>query len=74
VLGHDLPAQVQGHWFYLNLILDLFSRARYCTGYLSNIGVPADPNPMDFSGWGKQTGADSPDPQVVVMLSAKPLM
>jgi transglutaminase-like putative cysteine protease len=25
--------------------------ARYCTGYLGDIGVPADLNPMDFSGW-----------------------
>lgn len=25
--------------------------ARYCTGYLGDIGVPTDPNPMDFSGW-----------------------
>jgi transglutaminase-like putative cysteine protease len=25
--------------------------ARYCTGYLGDIGVPYDPNPMDFSGW-----------------------
>ncbi len=25
--------------------------ARYCTGYLGDIGVPIDPNPMDFSGW-----------------------
>jgi len=25
--------------------------ARYCTGYLGDIGVPADPEPMDFSGW-----------------------
>ena len=25
--------------------------ARYCTGYLGDIGVPFDPNPMDFSGW-----------------------
>lgn len=23
--------------------------ARYCTGYLGDIGVPKDPNPMDFS-------------------------
>ena len=23
--------------------------ARYCTGYLGDIGVPLDPNPMDFS-------------------------
>ncbi|MHB2170089.1 transglutaminase-like domain-containing protein [Alsobacter sp. R-9] len=25
--------------------------ARYCTGYLGDIGVPADPEPMDFSAW-----------------------
>jgi transglutaminase-like putative cysteine protease len=25
--------------------------ARYCTGYLGDIGVPAEPEPMDFSGW-----------------------
>lgn len=25
--------------------------ARYCAGYLGDIGVPADPNPMDFSAW-----------------------
>ncbi len=25
--------------------------ARYCTGYLGDIGVPPDINPMDFSGW-----------------------
>jgi transglutaminase-like putative cysteine protease len=25
--------------------------ARYCTGYLGDIGVPRDPAPMDFSGW-----------------------
>jgi transglutaminase-like putative cysteine protease len=25
--------------------------ARYCTGYLGDIGVPPDPAPMDFSGW-----------------------
>lgn len=25
--------------------------ARYCTGYLGDIGVPADGAPMDFSGW-----------------------
>ena len=25
--------------------------ARYCTGYLGDIGVPAAPLPMDFSGW-----------------------
>jgi transglutaminase-like putative cysteine protease len=25
--------------------------ARYCTGYLGDIGVPHDPSPMDFSAW-----------------------
>lgn len=25
--------------------------ARYCTGYLGDIGVPTDVNPMDFSAW-----------------------
>jgi transglutaminase-like putative cysteine protease len=25
--------------------------ARYCTGYLGDIGVPRDPSPMDFSAW-----------------------
>ena len=25
--------------------------ARYCTGYMGDIGVPPDPAPMDFSGW-----------------------
>ena len=25
--------------------------ARYCTGYLGDIGMPPDPAPMDFSAW-----------------------
>ena len=25
--------------------------ARYCSGYLGDIGVPPDPSPMDFSAW-----------------------
>ena len=25
--------------------------ARYCNGYLGDIGVPADPSPMDFNAW-----------------------
>jgi len=25
--------------------------ARYCSGYLGDIGMPPDPAPMDFSGW-----------------------
>ena len=25
--------------------------ARYCTGYIGDIGVPVSPDPMDFSAW-----------------------
>jgi transglutaminase-like putative cysteine protease len=25
--------------------------ARYCTGYMGDIGIPREPEPMDFSGW-----------------------
>ena len=25
--------------------------ARYCTGYMGDLGIPFDPAPMDFSGW-----------------------
>jgi transglutaminase-like putative cysteine protease len=25
--------------------------ARYCTGYLGDIGIPPEPYPMDFSAW-----------------------
>jgi transglutaminase-like putative cysteine protease len=25
--------------------------ARYCSGYMGDIGIPYDPDPMDFSGW-----------------------
>jgi len=25
--------------------------ARYCTGYMGDIGIPPEPDPMDFSGW-----------------------
>src|ERR1700760_932129 len=25
--------------------------ARYCTGYMGDIGIPPEPEPMDFSGW-----------------------
>jgi len=27
--------------------------ARYCTGFLGDIGVPPSASPMDFSGWGE---------------------
>src|ERR1700684_929888 len=29
----------------------MYIPARYCTGYLGDIGVPVVPDPMDFSGW-----------------------
>ena len=25
--------------------------ARYCNGYLGDIGIPPDPSPMDFNAW-----------------------
>jgi Transglutaminase-like superfamily len=31
--------------------------ARYCTGYLGDIGVPLDDSPMDFSAWSKLISA-----------------
>jgi transglutaminase-like putative cysteine protease len=34
--------------------------ARYCTGYLGDIGVPPDPAPMDFSAWFEAYLADRP--------------
>ncbi len=33
--------------------------ARYCTGYLGDIGVPAMPEPMDFSAWFEAYLADT---------------
>lgn len=40
---------------YAHLAITLFRcmniPARYCTGYLGDIGVPANPAPMDFSAW-----------------------
>jgi transglutaminase-like putative cysteine protease len=40
---------------YAHLAITLFRcmniPARYCTGYLGDIGVPRDPAPMDFSAW-----------------------
>ena len=33
--------------------------ARYCTGYLGDIGVPASPSPMDFSAWAEAYVGDA---------------
>jgi transglutaminase-like putative cysteine protease len=35
----------------ITLLRALNIPARYTTGYLGDIGVPLDPNPMDFSAW-----------------------
>jgi len=35
----------------ITLLRALNIPARYVTGYLGDIGVPRDPNPMDFSAW-----------------------
>ena len=35
----------------ISLCRALHIPARYATGYLGDIGVPPDPNPMDFSAW-----------------------
>jgi transglutaminase-like putative cysteine protease len=35
----------------ISLCRALHIPARYATGYLGDIGVPIDPNPMDFSAW-----------------------
>jgi transglutaminase-like putative cysteine protease len=35
----------------ITLLRALNIPARYATGYLGDIGVPRDPNPMDFSAW-----------------------
>jgi len=40
----DLPRPVK-------IGLPEYIPARYATGYLGDIGVPSDPNPMDFSAW-----------------------
>ena len=32
--------------------------ARYCNGYLGDIGVPSDPSPMDFNAWFDAMSAD----------------
>ena len=51
---HDLIAE-KADVFFAHLAVTLCRcmniPARYCTGYLGDIGVPADPAPMDFSAW-----------------------
>jgi len=51
--GHDERIGVCRDFAHLAVTLCrcLNIPARYCTGYLGDIGVPRDPAPMDFSAW-----------------------
>lgn len=51
--GHDERAGVCRDFAHLAVTLCrcINIPARYCTGYLGDIGVPKDPAPMDFSAW-----------------------
>ena len=54
--AHDAYQQRTGVCRDFNHLALTFCRclgipARYATGYLGDIGVPASPSPMDFSGW-----------------------
>jgi transglutaminase-like putative cysteine protease len=42
---------VSGSVYAVTLRISRSLPARYCTGYLGDIGVPPDPAPMDFSAW-----------------------
>jgi transglutaminase-like putative cysteine protease len=42
--------------------------ARYCTGYLGDIGAPRDPAPMDFSAWFEVfLGVGTPSMRVIII-------
>jgi transglutaminase-like putative cysteine protease len=51
--GHDQGLGVCRDFAHLAIALCRCMNipARYCTGYLGDIGVPAVPDPMDFSAW-----------------------
>ena len=51
--GHDERVGVCRDYAHLAVTLCRCMNipARYCTGYLGDIGVPRDPAPMDFSAW-----------------------
>ena len=54
--AYDVCQQKQGVCRdYMHLAITMLRAlnipARYATGYLGDIGVPPDPNPMDFSAW-----------------------
>ena len=51
--GHEEPIGVCRDFAHLAVTLCRCMNipARYCTGYLGDIGVPVDPAPMDFSAW-----------------------
>jgi transglutaminase-like putative cysteine protease len=51
--GHEERRGVCRDFAHLAVTLSrcMIIPARYCTGYLGDIGVPVDPAPMDFSAW-----------------------
>ena len=54
--AHDVHSERQGvcrdfAHLAVTLCRAMYIPARYCTGYLGDIGVPKDPAPMDFSAW-----------------------
>ena len=51
--GHDERRGVCRDFAHLAITLSRCMNipARYCTGYLGDVGVPRDPAPMDFSAW-----------------------
>jgi hypothetical protein len=49
--GHEERRGVSRDLLAVTLSRCMNIPARYCTGYLGDIGVPADPAPMDFSAW-----------------------
>ena len=56
-IGHELvfevprPTPTLLQHLAITFLRALNIPARYATGYLGDIGVPADPSPMDFSAW-----------------------
>jgi transglutaminase-like putative cysteine protease len=54
--AHDVHAERRGVWrdfahLAVTLCRCMNIPARYCTGYLGDIGVPLEDTPMDFSAW-----------------------
>ena len=62
--GHEITSRCLSRFAHLAVTLSRCMNipARYCTGYLGDIGVPVDPNPMDLAAGTKcsLTAAGSP--------------